>query len=231
MSEAKPKAVLSWSSGKDCAMALHRCRTEGLADVVALLTSVSSLYDRVSINGTRRDLLRAQARAVGLPLIEVNLPSPCSNEEYEAAMAAATDEIKAMGINTMVFGDLFLQDIRAYREANLARAGMTGLFPLWNEPTGALAEKLLDLGFKTRIVSVMTKALAPGFAGRDFDRAFLADLPKGIDPCGENGEFHSFVWDGPIFSAPVAHHMGERVERDGMAYVDLIADEPGSSAP
>lgn len=201
-------------------MALHRCRTEGLADVVALLTSVSAAYDRVSIHGTRRELVRAQAAAIGLPLIEVNLPNPCSNAEYEACMARATEEVKAMGVTTMVFGDLFLEDIRAYREANLAKAGMTGLFPLWRIPTAQLAQDILDAGFKARIVSVWLERLEASFAGREYDASFLADLPSGADPCGENGEFHSFVWDGPIFRQPLALESGETVLRDGMAYRD-----------
>jgi uncharacterized protein (TIGR00290 family) len=221
MSEMR-KAVLSWSSGKDCAMALHVCRSEGLADVVALLTTVNEAFDRVSMHGTRVALLRAQARATGLPLIEVALPWPCSNEVYEARMEQAMDRVRATGADTMVFGDLFLPDVRAYRESRLAGTGIQPLFPLWQRPTDVLARAIIDAGFTAHIVTCDPRVLPARFAGRRYDAALLADLPAGVDPCGERGEFHTAVSAGPVFSAPIPVTVGETVIRDGFAYADLI---------
>lgn len=217
-----PKAVLSWSSGKDCAMALHACRTEGHADVVALLTTVNEAFERVSMHGTRAALLRAQAQAAGLPLIEVPLPWPCANADYEQRMAAAMDRVRATGADTMVFGDLFLADVRAYRESRLQGTGIAPLFPLWGRPTDRMAREIIAAGFVAHLVTCDTRMLPASFAGRRFDDSLLADLPEGIDPCGEKGEFHTAVTAGPIFAAPIPVTVGETVLRDGFAYTDLI---------
>lgn len=217
-----PRAVLSWSSGKDCAMALHRCRTQGLADVVALLTTVNEAFERVSMHGTRAALLRAQAEAAGLPLIEVPLPWPCSNDDYETRMSAALDHVRALDATAMVFGDLFLADVRAYREARLQGTGLSALFPLWGEPTDRLAQDILSAGFTAHVVTCDPRVLPASCAGRRFDAAFLADLPEGVDPCGERGEFHTAVTAGPIFRAPIPVRVGETVLRDGFAYADLV---------
>ncbi|WP_083079160.1 Dph6-related ATP pyrophosphatase [Thioclava electrotropha] len=219
-----PKAVLSWSSGKDCAMALHACRTEVHADVVALLSTTNEAFDRVAMHGTRNELLRRQAKAAGLPLIEVPLPWPCSNADYETRMAGAMDRVKALGVETMVFGDLFLEDVRDYRIEKLKPLSVEALFPLWQRPTDQLAREMIAAGFVTHLVTVDPSKLDPSFAGRRFDESLLADLPEGVDPCGENGEFHTAVSAGPIFDAPIPVRVGETVMRDGFAYADLIPE-------
>lgn len=203
-------------------MALHLCRTTGIADVVALLTTVNEAFDRVSMHGTRGALLRAQAAAAGLPLIEVSLPLPCTNDIYEARMADAMDRVRATGAQAMVFGDLFLADVRAYREARLQGTGIAALFPLWGRPTDVLAQEIIDAGFVAHVVTCDPAVLDAGFAGRRFDAGFLADLPAGVDPCGERGEFHTAVTAGPIFDAPIAVSTGATVLRDGFAYADLV---------
>ena len=214
-------AVLSWSSGKDCAWALHLCRRDGLADVRALLTTVNAEADRVAMHGTRRALLEAQAEAVGLPLIVVDLPWPCSNADYERIMGAATARLVAEGFDTIVFGDLFLEDIRAYREAQLESSGLTPLFPLFPADTPALAAEMMQAGVRARIVTCDGAKLDAAFAGRDWDAALLAELPEGIDPCGENGEFHTVAIDGPAFAHPLKVAIGETVTRDGYHYADV----------
>ena len=219
---AGPRAVLSWSSGKDCAYALHVCRRDGLAQVEALLTTVNETHDRVAMHGTRRALLQAQAAALGLPLIEVPLPWPCPNDVYETRMAEATAQIVARGIDHIVFGDLFLEDIRRYREDKLAGSGLTPLFPLWGRPTADLAQDMLDAGIKARIVTCDPARVPLAMAGQVWDRALIAALPEGVDPCGENGEFHTVVTDGPGFAAAIAHEPGEVVLRDGFVYADVI---------
>lgn len=218
----RPRAVLSWSSGKDCAWALHVARRDGLADVVAALTTTNEAFDRVAMHGTRNALLRAQAAAMGLPLIEVPLPWPCSNEVYEARMAEAMARVTALGARHMVFGDLFLEDVRAYREQKLKPLGVEALFPLWGRATDALAQEMIAAGVDARLVSVDARQLPAEFAGRRFDQTLLADLPAGVDPCGERGEFHTAVVAGPMFSAPVRVTTGEIVTRDGFVYADLI---------
>ena len=202
-------------------MALHLCRSEGLADIVALLCTTNEALDRVAMHGTRNAILRAQAAATGLPLIEVPLPWPSSNADYEARMASAMDQVRALGVETMVFGDLFLQDVRDYRIAQLAPLGISALFPLWGRATDELAREMIALGFETHLVTVETSKLDASFAGRKFDAQLLADLPEGVDPCGENGEFHTAVSAGPIFDAPLKVTVGETVLRDGFAYADL----------
>ena len=225
--EVHKKSVLSWSSGKDCCHTLHVSRKNGLADIQALLTTVNATFDRVAMHGTRRELLRRQAAAVGLPLIEIELPWPCSNDDYERIMGQAVNDLCEQGFEQMVFGDLFLEDVRAYREKNLEGTGLTPLFPLFSdapEHTKTLASEMIASGLEARIVTCDPKRLDPGFAGRAYDQSLLDDLPKGIDPCGENGEFHTAVTNSPEFSAPIAHRLGEHVMRDGFAYADVIPD-------
>jgi len=217
-----PKAVLSWSSGKDCAFALIEARRLGLADVVAVLTTTDAATDRVAMHGTRNALLARQVAALGLPLIEVPLPWPCSNADYAARMRAAMDRVRATGATDMVFGDLFLPDIRAWREAQLAPLGIGAIFPLWGRATDALAREMIEAGIAARLVTVDPKQLDAGFCGRAFDARLLADLPDGVDPCGENGEFHTAVTAGPMFAAPIPVETGETVIRDGFAYSDLV---------
>ena len=228
----KTPVVLSWSGGKDSAMALYELRRAGEYEVVALLTSVSQEYRRISHHGVRELLLERQAEAIGLPLEKVYLPSnngqPCSNEVYEGIMAAVMAKFLAQGVATVAFGDLFLADLRAWREANLAKAGMRGVFPVWNSDTGAFARRVMDLGFQAYLSCVEGK-VGPGFAGRAYDVELLRDLPAGIDPCGEYGEFHSFVHAGPIFQHPVAVRVGETVVRDGRYYADLLPEELAES--
>ena len=217
-----PKAVLSWSSGKDCAFALIEARRLGLADVVAVLTTTDAATDRVAMHGTRNTLLARQVAALGLPLIEVPLPWPCPNADYAQRMTAAMARVRATGATAMVFGDLFLEDVRAYREAQLAPLGIGAIFPLWGRPTDALAREMIAAGIEARLVTVDLRALDPGFCGRAFDTALLADLPEAVDPCGENGEFHTAVTAGPMFSAPIPVTVGGTVTRDGFAHTDLV---------
>jgi uncharacterized protein (TIGR00290 family) len=219
---AAPKAFMSWSSGKDSAFALHRACTEGLAEIVGVLTTVNEVYDRVAMHGVRHALLDRQIAALGLPAIKVPLPSPCPNAVYEARMEKACAEIKARGIDHIVFGDLFLEDIRAYREEKLAAAKMTPLFPLWLRDTKTLARDMIASGMVAHIVCLDPRKLDKNFAGRRFDESLLGDLPPEIDPCGENGEFHTVVTAGPMFKAPIAVELGETVERDGFVFTDVI---------
>ena len=197
-------------------------RRAGDYDVVGALTTVTGSFGRVSIHGLREELLAAQLAAAGLPAVTVRIPYPCPNEVYEREMAAAMAQAKAQGITHVVFGDLFLEDVRAYREARLAPIGIAPVFPLWHKPTDALAREMIASGVDARLVCVDLKKLPKAFAGRSFDGALLADLPSGVDPCGENGEFHSFVAAGPMLSRPVLVKAGEVVERDGFAYADFL---------
>ncbi|MDE2377493.1 adenine nucleotide alpha hydrolase [Bradyrhizobium sp.] len=217
-----PKALISWSSGKDSAFALHEVRVAGEYDVVGALTTVTETFERVSIHGVRQDILHAQCDAVGLPRIIVPIPYPCPNEIYEARMAEAVARAVADGITHMIFGDLFLQDIRAYREQKLAGTGIAPVFPLWERPTQPLAQAMIDSGLEAYLATVDLKHLPAEFAGRRFDAQLLADLPGGVDPCGENGEFHTCVVAGPMFSHRLDVRTGERVVRDGYAYCDLL---------
>jgi uncharacterized protein (TIGR00290 family) len=219
---AKPKALIAWSSGKDSAWALQTARQAGEFDIVGALTTVNETFNRVSMHGTRTELLLQQIDAIGLAPVLVCIPWPCTNDIYEAAMAAEIAKARARGITHVVFGDLFLQDIRAYRETQLQGSGITPVFPLWLKPTDALAQTMLDGGVEAYLTTVDLKKLPARFAGRRFDAALLAELPAGIDPCGENGEFHTFVAAGPMLSRRVAVTVGETVERDGFAYADLV---------
>jgi uncharacterized protein (TIGR00290 family) len=226
----KPRALLAWSSGKDSAWALHLLRQRSEVEVVGLLTTINQAFDRVAMHAVRVELLRAQAEATGLPLMTVPLPWPCSNAEYEAAMAGALETARRDGVTAVAFGDLFLEDIRAYREARMAEAGLRPIFPLWGEPTGALARRMIDGGLCARLTCVDPRQLPPAFAGREFDAALLADLPPTVDPCGERGEFHSFAYAGPMFERPVPLRAGEVVERDGFVFADLLLEAPPAAA-
>ncbi len=219
-----PKALIAWSSGKDSAWALHEVRRASDYEIVGGLTTVTETFGRVSMHGVREELLRAQLDVAGLPAIIVQIPFPCPNEMYERKMAAAMADAKQAGITHVVFGDLFLEDVRAYRERQLAGTGITPLFPLWGKPTTALARDMIDAGVEAHLSTVDLKKLPASFAGRRFDSALLAALPAGADPCGENGEFHSFVSAGPMLSGKVAVKVGETVERDGFAFADLLPD-------
>lgn len=217
--------LLSWSGGKDSALAYAALRATPQVEVVGLLTSVTSAYDRVSIHGVRRSLLEAQAAAIELPLTEIVLEPECSNEAYEAAFHAALAEARKRHpiVTAIAFGDLFLEDVRAYRQRLLEGTGLTPLFPLWGEPTPDLAARCCEFGLDARLVCVDTTQLPAEFVGRAYDRELLADLPAGVDPCGEKGEFHTFVADGPGYASPVPYTVGEIVRRgDRFVYCDLL---------
>jgi uncharacterized protein (TIGR00290 family) len=214
------RCLLSWSSGKDSAWTLHKLRGLGV-EVVGLLTTLNQAFDRVAMHAVRRDLVELQARASGLPLWTVPLPWPCSNQEYERIMSGVCQQARDTGIEVMAFGDLHLADVRAYRERQLQGTGLTPLFPLWGLPTGALARDMMAGGLRAKLTCVDPKLLPASFAGREFDEALLADLPDGVDPCGENGEFHTFVYDGPMFREPIPVSLGEVLERDGFVFADL----------
>jgi uncharacterized protein (TIGR00290 family) len=225
----RPKALVAWSSGKDSAWALHEARRAGDCEIVGALTTVTDTFDRVSMHGVRTEVLLAQLDAAGLPPTLVHIPYPCPNEIYEARMVAALAQAKAAGVTQVIFGDLFLEDVRAYREAKLAGTGIAPVFPLWGRPTTALAREMIDAGVETYLVCVDLKQLPKSFAGRRFDRALLDELPAAADPCGENGEFHSCVAAGPMFSRAIPVTAGETVVRDGFAYADLLLSlEPSS---
>ena len=202
------KILLSWSSGKDSAWALHLLNQQYPGAVARLLTTVNEAMDRVAMHGVRRSVLEEQARAAGLPLQVVQIPHPCPNEVYEAQMRAAIADARANGFTHAAFGDLFLEDIRRYREEKLAGSGLEPLFPVWGIPTGQLAAQMIDGGLRARITCVDTRRLDAAFVGREFDRALLDDLPPSVDPCGENGEFHSCVYAGPMFTHPIALESG-----------------------
>jgi uncharacterized protein (TIGR00290 family) len=221
----RAKALVSWSSGKDSAFALHEVRRAGEFDVVGALTTVTETFGRVSIHGVRQEILHAQLDAAGLPPRIVPIPYPCPNEVYEARMGEAVASAVREGITHIIFGDLFLEDIRACREQKLADTGITPVFPLWRRPTLELAHAMIASGLEAYIATVDLKKLPAKFAGRKFDLQLLADLPDGVDPCGENGEFHTCVVAGPVFTRRLAVTPGERVERDGYAYCDLVLEK------
>jgi uncharacterized protein (TIGR00290 family) len=218
---------MSWSSGKDSAFALHVIGQDPEVEVVGLLVTLNAAADRVAMHAVRRELVQAQADRLGLPLHVVEIPSPCPNEVYEARMATAMATAAASGVRHVVFGDLFLADVRAYRESALAGSGIVPLFPLWARPTPTLAQDMVAAGVRAVLTCVDPKQLPAGFVGRSFDLRLLADLPPGVDPCGERGEFHTFVWDAPHFDAPIDIEVAEVVERDGFVFCDV---RPVSSA-
>ena len=227
------KLLLSWSSGKDSAWALHLLQQNAEYEVVGLLTTLNSAFDRVAMHSTRRSILEAQAEAASLPLITIPLPWPCSNLEYEEIMRTVCARAIAQGVQSVAFGDLFLEDIRAYRERQLHGTGLEPVFPLWHIPTHELAREMIRAGLKAKLVCIDPGKLSPEFAGRDFDEQLLADLPAGVDPCGENGEFHTCVYAGPMFRREIPVIIRERLARDGFCYCDVslarlahCSDEP-----
>ncbi|HLI63172.1 MAG TPA: hypothetical protein VKV05_07210 [Terriglobales bacterium] len=218
----KQKAWVSWSSGKDSAWALEMVRRQGESEIVALLTTVNQTHRRVAMHAVREELLERQAESLDLPLVKVPLPWPCPNAAYESAMADAIERARREGVTQMVFGDLFLEDIRRYREGKLTGTGIQPLFPLWEINTAGLARQMVESGLKAILTCVDPQKLDRSFAGRMFDGALLAELPPGIDPCGENGEFHTLAIAGPMFRQPIAVEPGEVVERDGFVFADVI---------
>jgi uncharacterized protein (TIGR00290 family) len=220
------KILLSWGGGKDCALALYEISKSGQYAVSALLTTVTEDYDRISMHGVRRTLLEKQAASVGIPLEKVFISANAANEEYENGIRLVLNKHRSLGVSSVVFGDIFLEDLRKYREENLARIGMRGLFPLWKRDTGDLAHRFIDLGFRAIITCIDTHALGKEFVGREYDLDFLGELPPGVDRCGENGEFHSFVYDGPIFRNRILFRKGESLLRDNRFYFqDLVEPE------
>jgi uncharacterized protein (TIGR00290 family) len=219
----RPQALIAWSSGKDSAWALHEARRTNEFDIVGALTTVTDSFARVSMHGVREELLRAQLDSAGLPAIVVRIPYPCPNDIYEREMMAAITEAKTRGVTHMIFGDLFLEDIRAYREKQLAGTGITPVFPLWLRPTAELARDMIASGVEAHLAVVDLQKLPAAFAGRRFDASLLDDLPAGADPCGENGEFHSFVSGGPMLTRKISVAVGDTLERDGFAFADLLA--------
>lgn len=224
------RTLLSWSSGKDSAWALHLLRQQREYEIVGLLTTFNRVADRVAMHGVRRSLVRAQAEAVGTPLWEVNLPWPCSNEEYESAMRQACKKAIESDIECVAFGDLFLTDIREYREKQMSGTGLEPIFPVWGLSTRELAEEMISAGLRAKLACVDTKQISAEFAGRDFDTRLLSELPASADPCGENGEFHSFVYAGPMFKKSVSIQVGEVVRRDQFVYADLMPEENAITA-
>ncbi len=220
-----PRAWLAWSSGKDSLWALHLARESGEVAVVGLLATITDPYRRVSMHGVRESLVEAQAAALGLPLHVVRIPSPCSHDEYEAQMARAMEEARQSGVTHVVFGDVRLADVRAYREERLGSVGMEAAFPLWGRDTRALAEEIIAGGVRAVVSCLDPRKTPRDLAGREFDRELLRQLPDEVDPCGENGEFHTFAWDGPGFAAPIAVEVGETVERDGFVFTDVLPAE------
>jgi uncharacterized protein (TIGR00290 family) len=223
----KTKVLLSWSSGKDSAWALHTLRQEPAIEVVGLFTTLNQAFERVAMHGVRKQLLMQQAECVGLPLTTIDLPWPCTNEDYARIMTDFIAGVVAEGIHHMAFGDLFLEDVRAYREKQLLGTGIEPLFPLWGSDTAELAQQMMAAGLKARISSLDPKKLDASLGGHEFDPALLAALSAEVDPCGENGEFHTLAWDGPMFLRPLAIRVGETVVRDGFVFTDLLpADLP-----
>jgi uncharacterized protein (TIGR00290 family) len=221
--DGRPRAVVAWSSGKDSAYALHKVRRAGEFDVVGLLTTVGEADGAVSMHAVRPALLRRQAAELGLPLLEVPIPSPCPNEVYGRRMAEALERLRRDGVTCVIFGDLFLEDVRAYREARMAGSGLRPVFPLWGRSTERLALEMIDAGMEALLTCVDLRWLPSALAGRRFDRELLTELPPPVDPCGERGEFHTVVTAGPIFRRPIPAVVGDSVERDGLVFSDVIA--------
>ena len=222
MNVVRKRVLLSWSSGKDSAWALHMLRRRSDVDVVGLLTTINERFNRVAMHAVRTDLLRRQAESAGLPVRLISLPFPCGNEVYEERMRAAIGAAQADGIEGIAFGDLFLADVRQYRERMMEGTGIAPLFPLWGRPTAELAREMTAGGLRAQITCIDPRCLPASLAGKEYDLDFLKTLPAGVDPCGENGEFHSFAFDGPMFKRPVEFAIGETVERDGFVFTDLL---------
>ena len=219
------KVIVSWSGGKDSALSLYEIQRGGKYQVVSLLTSINEYHDRVSMHGVRREMLERQAQALGLPLIKILLPEDCSEEEYESRLMDILSRVKSDGINHVVFGDIFLEWIKEYREKNLSKVGMTPILPIWGRATPELASSFISLGFKAVLTCVNTKMMPKSFLGRTFDEHLLAELPPGVDPGGENGEFHSFVFAGPIFRESIPYALGRTVSRDAYSFRDVLLRE------
>jgi len=219
------KVLLAWSGGKDSAISLYEIQRGGKYEIVSLLTTINQGYDRVSMHGVRRTLVEQQAHSLGLPMKEVFVPKACSNEEYESKMSEVLTKFKQDGITQVVFGDIFLEWVKEYRENNLAKLGMKGIFPIWGRDTVELTRSFIELGFRAVITCVDTKVLAQGFLGRMLDSQFLAELPPDVDLGGENGEFHSFVFAGPIFKERIAYTLGKTVQRDSFCFRDLLPEK------
>ncbi|MGH7497991.1 MAG: ATP-binding protein [Gemmatimonadales bacterium] len=233
MTPTPTPVVLSWSGGKDSALALERLRADPAVEIVSLTTTVSAEYNRISMHGVRRSLLHRQVACLRLPLTEIELGAAPSNAAYEAGFAAGLARLQSAhpGVRTMAFGDLFLEEVRQYREVLLARSGWTGLYPLWGEPTSLLAQHFIHAGYRAVLSCVDTTQLDSGFAGREFDAQLLRDMPTAVDPCGERGEFHTYVYAGPIFHEPVSIRLGERVLRERrFQYCDLLESDAGATA-
>jgi uncharacterized protein (TIGR00290 family) len=221
MIKKRKRVLLSWSSGKDSAWALHVLRQQPDIEIAGLLTTINQQFDRVAMHAVRTELLRRQAESAGLPLRSISLPYPCSNEIYEERMRAAIGEAEAGGIECIAFGDLFLIDVREYRERMMSETKLSPLFPLWGRPTGELAHEMIDGGLRAQITCIDPRSLPSALAGSEYNSDFLKALPDGVDLCGENGEFHSFAFDGPMFNYPVEFTVGDNVERDGFIFTDL----------
>lgn len=219
--------LLSWSSGKDSAWALHVLRQQSEVEIVGLLTTINEQFDRVAMHAVRRQLLQQQAEYLGLPLRLISLPFPCSNEVYEERLQTAISTAQAEGIEGIAFGDLFLADVRQYRERMLAGTGLAPLFPLWGRPTDELAQEMIAGGLRAQITCIDPRSLPAALAGREYNSDFLKALPAGVDLCGENGEFHSFAFAGPLFSRPVDFTVGGTVARDGFIFTDLLPGTAG----
>lgn len=228
MSARKPRAIVSWSSGKDSAFTLQVLREQDEFELVALFTTINQVHDRVAMHAVRRELLRAQASSAGLPLWEVDIPSPCSNDEYDAAMRGLVARALAEQVEVVAFGDLFLADIRRYREERMLGTGLRPVFPLWGIPTPELARRMLGSGLSAVLTCVDPQKLPGNFAGRTWDETLLRELPEAVDPCGENGEFHTFVTRGGMLAEPLDVAVGPVVERDGFVFADL---QPRSPVP
>ena len=226
----KKKAIVSWSTGKDSAYAYHKALQSGEYDIVGLLTTITETFERVSMHGTRESLLDEQARLLGVPIIKIHIPWPCTNDIYEEKMREAVAEVKTQGVTHMIFGDLFLEDIRNYREEKMAGTELNCVFPLWGIDTTELAKEMVASGLRSVLVCIDPKALDAGYAGRIYDETLLKDFPPHIDPCGENGEFHTAVIAGPMFDSPINFTLGEVVERSGFVYADVFLTSVDNSS-
>src|SRR5690606_14938830 len=222
----KKRTWMSWSTGKDCAFALYQLMKANDVEVTGLLTTVTEDYNRVSMHAVRKELLERQAESLGIPLYKVRIPKECTNEIYELRMREAINKALELGISHIAFGDLFLEDIRKYREEKLQGTGIDPLFPLWNSSTPNLAKEMITSGFKAVVTCIDPKVLPESFAGREFDESFLNDLPSNVDPCGENGEFHTFIYDAPMFKKPIPIQVGEKTKRDGFIFTDILFSTP-----
>jgi len=221
----KKRALLSWSSGKDSAWTLHRLLQQQDIEVVGLFTTINKEFDRIAMHAVRTELLQKQTESIGLPIRMIPIPNPCSNSQYEAIMKKFVEEVKQQDIKYFAFGDLFLKDIRKYREDSLTNTGITPLFPIWGKDTKTLSIEMINSGIRARITCVDPKQLSADFAGKEYNKLFLEQIPDRVDPCGENGEFHTFVFDGPMFNKEINISVGETVARDGFVFTDLLLEE------